>query len=68
MLTISPDGQRLRLDPTAEKDLLISQALRLGAFDDLGPPQPAARRPHRPQPSSNTPAPAGRRDQGVPDP
>lgn len=33
-LNISPDGQRLRRI-YGEKDLLISQSLRLGAFDDL---------------------------------
>ncbi|OAE01792.1 DEAD/DEAH box helicase [Arthrobacter sp. OY3WO11] len=33
-LSISPDGQRLRRI-YGEKDLLISQSLRLGAFDDL---------------------------------
>jgi ATP-dependent RNA helicase HelY len=33
-LLISPDGQRLRRI-YGEKDLLISQSLRLGAFDDL---------------------------------
>jgi ATP-dependent RNA helicase HelY len=33
-LAISPDGQRLRRI-YGEKDLLISQSLRLGAFDDL---------------------------------
>ena len=40
-LTISPDGQRLRRI-YGEKDLLISQSLRLGAFDDLDAAEVAA--------------------------
>ena len=38
---ISPDGQRLRRI-YGEKDLLISQSLRLGAFDDLDATEVAA--------------------------
>jgi ATP-dependent RNA helicase HelY len=41
VLTISPDGQRLRRI-YGEKDLLISQALRLGAFNDLDAAEVAA--------------------------
>ncbi|HSN38001.1 MAG TPA: DEAD/DEAH box helicase [Arthrobacter sp.] len=41
VLTISPDGQRLRRI-YGEKDLLISQALRLGAFSDLDAAEVAA--------------------------
>ncbi|MGZ4661566.1 MAG: DEAD/DEAH box helicase, partial [Arthrobacter sp.] len=40
-LNISPDGQRLRRI-YGEKDLLISQSLRLGAFDDLDAAEVAA--------------------------
>ena len=40
-LGISPDGQRLRRI-YGEKDLLISQSLRLGAFDDLDAVEVAA--------------------------
>ncbi|WP_455834496.1 DEAD/DEAH box helicase [Pseudarthrobacter siccitolerans] len=40
-LLISPDGQRLRRI-YGEKDLLISQSLRLGAFDDLDAAEVAA--------------------------
>ncbi|TPV53314.1 DEAD/DEAH box helicase [Pseudarthrobacter phenanthrenivorans] len=40
-LAISPDGQRLRRI-YGEKDLLISQSLRLGAFDDLDAAEVAA--------------------------
>ncbi|WP_018761353.1 DEAD/DEAH box helicase [Arthrobacter sp. 135MFCol5.1] len=40
-LVISPDGQRLRRI-YGEKDLLISQSLRLGAFDDLDATEVAA--------------------------
>ncbi|WP_045731380.1 DEAD/DEAH box helicase [Pseudarthrobacter chlorophenolicus] len=40
-LTISPDGQRLRRI-YGEKDLLISQSLRLGAFGDLDAVEVAA--------------------------
>lgn len=40
-LVISPDGQRLRRI-YGEKDLLISQSLRLGAFDDLDAAEVAA--------------------------
>ncbi|MGN6441703.1 MAG: DEAD/DEAH box helicase [Arthrobacter sp.] len=40
-LKISPDGQRLRRI-YGEKDLLISQSLRLGAFDDLDAAEVAA--------------------------
>jgi ATP-dependent RNA helicase HelY len=40
-LSISPDGQRLRRI-YGEKDLLISQSLRLGAFDDLDAVEVAA--------------------------
>ncbi|XAS62596.1 DEAD/DEAH box helicase [Micrococcaceae bacterium Sec5.8] len=40
-LTISPDGQRLRRI-YGEKDLLISQSLRLGAFNDLDAAEVAA--------------------------
>lgn len=40
-LAISPDGQRLRRI-YGEKDLLISQALRLGAFNDLDAVEVAA--------------------------
>ena len=40
-LLISPDGQRLRRI-YGEKDLLISQSLRLGAFDDLDAVEVAA--------------------------
>ncbi|NUT72317.1 RNA helicase [Pseudarthrobacter sp. C4D7] len=40
-LHISPDGQRLRRI-YGEKDLLISQSLRLGAFDDLDAAEVAA--------------------------
>ncbi|SEQ64845.1 DEAD/DEAH box helicase [Arthrobacter sp. OV608] len=40
-LIISPDGQRLRRI-YGEKDLLISQSLRLGAFDDLDAVEVAA--------------------------
>jgi ATP-dependent RNA helicase HelY len=40
-LSISPDGQRLRRI-YGEKDLLISQALRLGAFSDLDAAEIAA--------------------------
>jgi ATP-dependent RNA helicase HelY len=40
-LTISPDGQRLRRI-YGEKDLLISQSLRLGAFSDLDAAEVAA--------------------------
>ncbi|MHC6230891.1 DEAD/DEAH box helicase [Arthrobacter sp. MMS24-T111] len=40
-LLISPDGQRLRRI-YGEKDLLISQSLRLGAFDDLDATEVAA--------------------------
>ncbi|TLM73457.1 RNA helicase [Pseudarthrobacter sp. NamB4] len=40
-LAISPDGQRLRRI-YGEKDLLISQSLRLGAFDDLDAAEIAA--------------------------
>ncbi|WP_461190212.1 DEAD/DEAH box helicase [Arthrobacter sp. Z4-13] len=40
-LNISPDGQRLRRI-YGEKDLLISQSLRLGAFDDLDAVEVAA--------------------------
>jgi ATP-dependent RNA helicase HelY len=39
--SISPDGQRLRRI-YGEKDLLISQSLRLGAFDDLDAVEVAA--------------------------
>lgn len=39
--SISPDGQRLRRI-YGEKDLLISQSLRLGAFDDLDAAEVAA--------------------------
>jgi ATP-dependent RNA helicase HelY len=41
VLTISPDGQRLRRI-YGEKDLLISQSLRLGAFNDLDAAEVAA--------------------------
>ena len=41
VLTISPDGQRLRRI-YGEKDLLISQSLRLGAFSDLDAAEVAA--------------------------
>ncbi|WP_346958072.1 DEAD/DEAH box helicase [uncultured Arthrobacter sp.] len=41
VLSISPDGQRLRRI-YGEKDLLISQALRLGAFSDLDAAEIAA--------------------------
>ncbi|AXJ11142.1 RNA helicase [Arthrobacter sp. PM3] len=40
-LTISPDGQRLRRI-YGEKDLLISQSLRMGAFNDLDAAEIAA--------------------------
>ncbi|MFF1254262.1 DEAD/DEAH box helicase [Pseudarthrobacter sp. NPDC058329] len=40
-LAISPDGQKLRRI-YGEKDLLISQSLRLGAFDDLDAVEVAA--------------------------
>ena len=41
MLSISPDGQRLRRI-YGEKDLLISQSLRMGAFNDLDAAEVAA--------------------------
>lgn len=41
VLSISPDGQRLRRI-YGEKDLLISQSLRMGAFDDLDAAEIAA--------------------------
>ena len=41
VLSISPDGQRLRRI-YGEKDLLISQSLRLGAFSDLDAAEVAA--------------------------
>lgn len=41
VLSISPDGQRLRRI-YGEKDLLISQSLRLGAFNDLDAAEIAA--------------------------